>query len=57
MPAFRCEDSGMIILSPRKTRDDVSGKKSVAERVAVVSFVRAYSLRKSDVNAVNRANC
>lgn len=56
MATFRSENGGMIVASPRNTGMDTFGKKAPAERVAVISFVRANPSGESDFNTINRAD-
>ena len=55
MPEFRRKQSSMIVPSSRNAGMDISDKQGVAERIAVVSFVRADPPRNVDRNAINRA--
>lgn len=55
LPALIKHQDRAVVLAPRNYRMDVSGKQSVAKRVAVVSFVRADAMREPEVNAINRA--
>jgi len=52
---FGGKDGSTIVPAPRNARMDSSGKKGLAKRGAVISFVRTEAHRLSDRDTINGA--